>query len=100
MNKQNFPGLTIAAAAASLFAAGCTSYNATTGEMTHTTTGTPVHVAGGADSLTVKCYAANACKGQSACKTVNNACKGQNECKGQGFVMMDELACIDYFGRS
>ena len=30
---------------------------------------------------------ANACKGQSACKTRTSACKGQNACKGQGFVM-------------
>ena len=29
---------------------------------------------------------ANACKGQSACKSASNACKGQNACKGKGFV--------------
>ena len=34
----------------------------------------------------VVCAGANACKGQSACKSANNACKGQNACKGKGFV--------------
>jgi hypothetical protein len=34
----------------------------------------------------VVCSGANACKGQSACKSANNACKGQNACKGKGFV--------------
>jgi hypothetical protein len=36
-------------------------------------------------SAGVTCPGANACKGQSACKTANNACKGQNACKGKGF---------------
>jgi hypothetical protein len=34
----------------------------------------------------VQCAGANACKGQSACKTGKSSCKGQNACKGQGFV--------------
>lgn len=34
----------------------------------------------------VNCTGANACKGQSACKSANNACKGQNACKGKGFT--------------
>ena len=34
----------------------------------------------------VPCPGANACKGQSACKTAASACKGQNACKGKGFV--------------
>ena len=34
----------------------------------------------------VQCAGANACKGQSACKTAKSSCKGQNACKGQGFV--------------
>jgi hypothetical protein len=33
----------------------------------------------------VKCGGANACKGQSACKSAANSCKGQNACKGQGW---------------
>ncbi len=36
--------------------------------------------------------AANACKGQSACKGAANACKGQNACKGNGFSMASEKA--------
>jgi hypothetical protein len=35
----------------------------------------------------VKCMGANACKGQSACKTATNACKGMNSCKGTGMIM-------------
>ena len=35
----------------------------------------------------VRCMGANACKGQSACKTAANDCKGQNGCKGKGYVM-------------
>jgi hypothetical protein len=34
----------------------------------------------------VTCTGANACKGQSSCKTAKSSCKGQNACKGQGFV--------------
>ncbi len=34
----------------------------------------------------VQCAGANACKGQSACKSAKSSCKGQNACKGQGFV--------------
>lgn len=41
-----------------------------------------------AASASVKCVAANACKGQGACKSADNSCKGQNACKGKGFVMM------------
>jgi hypothetical protein len=36
---------------------------------------------------------ANACKGQSACKTAKNECKGQNACKGQGYLEMTEEEC-------
>ncbi|CAN5736178.1 hypothetical protein BH11PSE3_BH11PSE3_24860 [soil metagenome] len=39
-----------------------------------------------AASAGVPCTGANACKGQSACKSSANACKGQNACKGKGFV--------------
>ena len=39
-----------------------------------------------AASAGVVCAGANACKGQSACKSAANACKGQNSCKGKGFV--------------
>ncbi len=50
-------------------------------------------------AVKVKCYGANACKGQAECKTAASACKGHNACKGQGFVMMEEQACVDHLGR-
>lgn len=39
------------------------------------------------------CMGANACKGQSACKTATNACKGQNACKGKGFTETTQEDC-------
>jgi len=39
------------------------------------------------------CMGANACKGQSACKTATNACKGQNGCKGKGFTESTKEDC-------
>ena len=44
------------------------------------------------------CMGANACKGQSACKTATNACKGLNECKGQGFVELGSKAACESAG--
>ncbi|HTR61062.1 MAG TPA: hypothetical protein VMH37_05115 [Candidatus Binataceae bacterium] len=42
----------------------------------------------------VKCLGANACKGQSACKTANNDCQGQNSCKGKGYIVTtDAKSC-------
>ena len=46
-----------------------------------------------AASAGVPCPGANACKGQSACKSAANACKGQNACKGPGFSMASEKQC-------
>lgn len=40
-----------------------------------------------------KCMGANACKGQSSCKTASSSCKGLNNCKGQGFVEMTKAEC-------
>lgn len=53
-----------------------------------------------AEDVKVKCYGANACKGNSACKSSMNACKGKNACKGQGFDMMTEKSCVEKVGRS
>jgi hypothetical protein len=39
----------------------------------------------------MKCFGANGCKGQGACKSTKNDCKGKNACKGQGFLML--LTC-------
>ena len=52
-----------------------------------------------ADEVKVKCYGANACKGNSECKTSMNGCKGKNACKGKGFEMMGEKACVEKVGR-
>jgi uncharacterized membrane protein len=80
-------GMAVAAAAATLFIAGCASQGG----------GTQMADAG---TVKVKCYGANACKGQSECKTALSSCKGQNSCKGQGFQMMTEQSCIDALGRA
>ena len=86
-NTSRLTGVAIAAAAATLFVAGC----ANMGSGTQT-----------ADSGTVKvkCYGANACKGQAECKTAMNNCKGQNACKGQGFMSMSDKACVERLGRT
>jgi uncharacterized membrane protein len=89
MNQTSkWSGMAIAAAAASLFLAGCATQG---GGATQT-----------ADSGTVKvkCYGANACKGQAECKTEMNSCKGHNSCKGQGFVSMTDRACVERLGRA
>ena len=52
-----------------------------------------------AEEVTIKCYGANACKGNSQCKTSMNGCKGKNACKGKGFDQMTEKACIEKLGR-
>lgn len=76
MKLNSKSGATLAAAAATLFLAGAVS-----------TVSTP------ADAAQGKCMAANACKGQSACKTAGSACKGMNACKGNGFATMSEAQC-------
>lgn len=76
MKLDSKSGATLAAAAATLFLAGAV-----------VSTTSPANAAQG------KCMAANACKGQSACKGAANACKGLNSCKGNGFAMMSEAQC-------
>jgi hypothetical protein len=42
----------------------------------------------------LKCLGANACKGQSACKTATSDCQGKNSCKGKGYVITtDAKSC-------
>jgi hypothetical protein len=88
LNKSQ-AGLAIATAAAALFMAGCSS----------TGTSSTAHF-DNPSVVKVKCYGANACKGQAECKTAMNACKGQNECKGHGFVSLTEQACVERLGRA
>lgn len=84
--RSRLTGVALAAAAASLFIAGCASQGS----------GTQMADAG---AVNVKCYGANACKGNAECKTAANGCKGQNACKAQGFVSLTEQACIDQLAR-
>jgi hypothetical protein len=86
MNKR-LAGVAIASAAAALFLAGCSSAGST-GHFDN-----PAYAK-------VKCYGANACKGQAECKTAMNSCKGQNSCKGHGFMSMTEQACVERLGRT
>ena len=88
MEKGKINAVAVAAAAASLFLAGCSTQG-----------GDRTSMADASGSVKIKCYGANASKGQAECKTAANSCKGHNACKGQGFVMMDELACVDHLGR-
>lgn len=71
-------GTTLAAAAASLILAGSVSVPSAM-----------------ADDQEAKghCVGANACKGQSACKTATNACGGHNACKGKGFTVTTKEEC-------
>ena len=78
MDVKTTSSLTLAAAAAAMFALA--------------------PVSASADEETVKCVGGNACKGHSACKTANSECKGLNACKGQGFVMVTEAACMEAGG--
>jgi len=71
-------GAAIAAAAAALLIAG-------------TAISAPVQVA--ADDAKGHCMGANACKGQSACKTATSECGGQNACKGKGFTETTKEEC-------
>lgn len=88
MEKNRFGAMALAAAAASLVIAGCAG------------TGGGSTTMANAGTVKVKCYGANSCKGQAECKTAANGCKGQNSCKAQGFVMMEETACIERLGRA
>ena len=78
MDVKTTSSLTLAAAAAAMFALA--------------------PISASADSHEVKCVGGNACKGQSTCKTANSECKGLNACKGQGFVMVTAAACTEAGG--
>ena len=75
MNRKVIKGMTLATAAAGLFAmsAGFTTVAAQDAKMA--------------------CAGANACKGQSDCKGAKSSCKGQNACKGQGMKLMSKADC-------
>jgi hypothetical protein len=92
-DRSKLASAALAATAVSLFIAGCAAGGGGGGGSASTTMAD-------AGAVKVKCYGANACKGQNECKTAMNACKGQGSCKGHGFVMMTEKACVDHFGRA
>ena len=46
----------------------------------------------------VHCEGANACKGQSSCKSDRNACSGKNDCKGKGWIATSAEECKEKGG--
>ena len=47
----------------------------------------------------VQCAGINACKGQGSCAGADNSCKAQNACKGHGWVeTKNEKECTDKGG--
>ena len=83
MKLKSKSGAVLAATAATLFLAGAAV----------STISSPAYAAQG------QCFGANACKGQSACKSAANACKGLNSCKGQGFSKMSDKQCANTGGK-
>jgi uncharacterized membrane protein len=81
--NRRLVGAAVVAAAAALFVASGAGMGADSGNV-----------------VKIKCYGANACKGQAECKTSMNSCKGHNECKGKGFVNLGEKACLERLGRT
>jgi len=89
MNEMSkLSGMTIAAAAATLFLAGPVAQGSAD---------TPSSDSG---TVKVRCYGANSCKGQAECKTSMNSCKGQNACKGQGYLSLSDKDCVNRLGRA
>jgi len=76
-------GAAIAAAAAALLIAG-------------TAISAPVQMA--AEGAKGHCMGANACKGQSDCKTATNECKGKNGCEGKGYLEKTKEECDEIEG--
>lgn len=46
----------------------------------------------------LKCLGANACKGQSACKTATSDCMGKNSCKGKGYIVTSDAKSCEAKG--
>jgi uncharacterized membrane protein len=85
MENGKLGGIALAAAAASLFLAACTTNNVKPAEVTQANNNV---------GSKIKCYGSNSCKGNSSCKSAMNECKGQNKCSGQGWTWMGEAECI------
>jgi hypothetical protein len=82
--RDRITGLTLAAAAAAIFAATPVVANAAS------------HAS--AEQAQGQCVGGNSCKGQSACKTAASDCQGQNACKGQGFTQSNKAECDEAGG--
>lgn len=79
-------GAAIVAAAAALFAQGCSSMDDDTAS----------------NENALKCLGANECKGMSECAggTGASSCKGMNECKGMGWIYTaTEAECTEKGGK-
>ena len=76
MSKTKTLGLTIAAAAAIVFATAPITSNIAQ-----------------AAAKKVPCYGVNSCKGKGGCKTAHSECKGHNDCKGKGMIMKTASQC-------
>ena len=69
--------LSIAAAAAALFAANPS----------------PVFAADQGTEALVHCHGVNACRERGNCRSADNKCKGHNACKGQSYVPVTAQVC-------
>ena len=80
MKVKNLTGITLATAAAGIFALGAT---------------VPAKAAShaAAQPAKVKCEGVNECKGKADCKGAKNECKGLAECKGLGFKELSKADC-------
>lgn len=54
------------------------------------------------EGVTMQCFGANECRGQSACNVADgrfaagskgNACTGQNDCRGKGWLLLSQADC-------
>lgn len=94
-------GFTLATAAALTFSAVPMTSAMAEGAPTEMDKTAPTTMPEQANANEVQCFGANACKGQSTCKTAKNSCHGQNACKGQGVMMAkSEKDCTDAGGKT
>jgi hypothetical protein len=75
MKRTSKTAIALAAAAAALFATGCST------------------MCGESHEALVKCAGSNACKGSSECATPDNSCKGRNGCKASGWSYLTRSEC-------
>lgn len=81
MKRTSKTALALAAAAAALFATGCS-----------TMCGEPCEAL-------VKCVGCNTCKGSTSCANPESSCKGKNHCKGKGWSYMTKSECLASGGK-